>query len=41
MFYRNPESAALIAFNTIKSQLNKERTKNMPKLSQSVGMLMS
>ncbi|KAM0734152.1 hypothetical protein ACS0PU_012517 [Formica fusca] len=36
---RNPESAAFIAFKSIRSQLNRERKKSRPKLPQSIAML--
>lgn len=39
MFCRNPESAALIAFKSIRSQLNRERLKSRPKLPQSIATL--
>ncbi|KAM0724353.1 hypothetical protein ACS0PU_013216 [Formica fusca] len=39
VFRRNPESAAFIAFKSIRSQLNRERKKSIPKLPQSIAML--
>ncbi|XP_018374062.1 PREDICTED: uncharacterized protein LOC108768203 [Trachymyrmex cornetzi] len=33
---RNPETAAFFAFKSIRSRLNRERTKNRPKLPQSI-----
>ncbi|GAB1869823.1 FLYWCH-type domain-containing protein [Camponotus japonicus] len=36
---RNPESAVFVAFKSIRSQLNRERIKNRPKLPQSIDIL--
>lgn len=39
IFYRNPESAVFVASKSIRSQLNRERIKNRPKLPQSIDIL--
>lgn len=39
MFYSNPEAAAFMAFKSVRSQLNRERLKNRPKLPHSIATL--
>lgn len=39
IFHRNPETAALMAFKSIRSQLTRERLKSRPKLPQSIAAL--
>lgn len=39
MFHRDPEAAALMAFKSIRSQLNRERIKSRPKVPQSIAAL--
>jgi hypothetical protein len=39
MIHRNPEVAAFLAFKSIRSRMNRERTKNRPKLPHSITAL--